>query len=54
MTKIAVSQLLYDWVLPNFHTYDGNVACDKNVKSTDLENVGQDHRLQNSLYLENY
>ena len=50
-TKITVYQLLYERFLPNFHIHDGNVAGNKNVKSADLENVCQGHRLQKSLYL---
>ena len=52
--KIAISQLLYDRCLPIIHTNDGTVTSHKNIIYADLENVGQGHYLQKSLYLGYY
>ena len=46
----AVHQLLYDQFLTTFDRNDDNVAWNKDIISADLENVGQVHCLQNSLY----
>ena len=45
-TKIAISQLLYDWFLPIFDRNNGTVASCKSVISTDPKNVGQNHNLK--------
>ena len=45
---IFKNSCLSDWFLPNFHRNDGTVAINKNVISTDLQNVVQCHHLQNN------
>ena len=56
MTNITISPLVYEKFLrylSNFHINYGNVACNKNVKPTELENVAPGPHLQIS-YLGSY
>ena len=51
LTNIAVSQLLNDRFLQDFHRNNDSIVGNISVKSADFENLDQGHRLQKSLYI---